>query len=108
MPNKTDVADVGVDAAQAELLRLQERVTELEAELGQRSWKPGDFYRMPTTIGVPEVFGQVVTLAPSGVPFQTIEAAEPALMESIPVVRQLHAGLPPNVEACDEPTWWPL
>ena len=32
-------------------MRLQERVLELEAELGQRSWKVGDFYRVPTASG---------------------------------------------------------
>ena len=85
MTDKTDVVDAGADATQAELLRLQERVVELETELGQRSWKPGDFYRLPTIAAAPAVVGQVVTLAPSGMPFQVIEAAEPGLMESIPI-----------------------
>lgn len=96
------------ETTQAELLRLQERVLELETELGQRSWKSGDFYRLPTISGAPAVLGQVVTLADSGRPFQVIEAAEPDLMSSIPTIRQLRAGLEPNVVACDKPEWWPL
>ena len=103
-----DSADAGTDAAQAELLRLQERVIELETELGQRSWNSGDFYRMPTVSGAPAVVGQVITLAQNGKPFQVIEAAEPGLMASIPIVRQLHDGLAPNVVPSDEPSWWPL
>ena len=105
----TDLSDAPVvDAAQAELLRLQERVMELETELGQRSWKSGDFYQLPTLSGAPAVLGQVVTLAESGRPFQVIEAAEPDLMPSIPTVRQLREGLAPNVVQCDKPEWWPL
>ena len=95
-------------AAQAELDRLQERVLELETELGHRSWNPGDFYRLPTVSSAPAVVGQVVTLAENGRPFQVIEAAEPDLMASVPTVRELRAGLAPNVIGCDEPTWWPL
>ena len=108
MVDQTDVVDPGVDATQEELMRLQERVLELEAELGQRSWKVGDFYRVPTASGAPSVLGQVVTLAPTGRPFQVIEAAEPGLMDSIPTVRQLGDGLVPNVVGCDKPSWWPL
>jgi len=94
--------------AQTELERLQQRVHELETELGQRSWKSGDFYRLPTLSATPTVVGQVVTLAPSGRPFQVIEAAEPALMASIPTVRQLSSGIAPNAVECDKPDWWPL
>lgn len=108
MAESTDVVDAGVDAAQSELLRLQERVLELETELGHRSWAVGDFYRVPTVPGAPGVLGQVVTLAQSGRPLQVIEAAEPGLMASVPMVRQLREGLAPNVVSCDEPEWWPL
>lgn len=105
----TDLSErADVDAAQSELLRLQERVLELETELGQRSWKSGDFYQLPTISGAPTVLGQVVTLGENGKPFQVIEAAEPALMSSIPTVRQLRDGLAPNVIECDKPEWWPL
>ena len=108
MAKGTDVVDAEVEATQAELLRLQERVLELETELGHRSWKVGDFYRVPTASGAPSVLGQVVTVAQNGRPFQVIEAAEPGLMPSIPSVRQLREGLAPNVVSCDEPEWWPL
>lgn len=108
MANGTEVIDVGVDATEAELRRLQERVQELEAELGHRSWRVGDFYRMPTVAGAPEVLGQVVTVAQSGRPFQVIEAAEPGLMASVPMVRELRDGLASNVVGCDKPQWWPL
>jgi len=101
----TTDADVG---AQAELVRLQERVLELETELGHRSWKVGDFYCVPTVSGTPSVFGQVVTIAANGRPLQVIEAAEPSLMASIPMVRALGDGLAPNVASCDKPEWWPL
>lgn len=103
-----DGTDAGVEATQDELLRLQERVLELETELGHRSWKVGDFYRVPTATGAPVVFGQVVTVAHNGRPFQVIEAAEPGLMGSVPSVRELGDGLAPNVVACDKPDWWPL
>ena len=105
MAERTDVV---MDASQAELLRLQARVLELEAELGQRSWRVGDCYRMSTVPGTPAVVGQVVTVAQNGRPFQVIEAAEPDLMPSIPVVRALNEGLPPNVVGCAKPHWWPL
>ena len=108
MAEGTDVVDAGLDAAQAELLRLQERVLELEHELGQRSWTVGDFYRVPTAPGAPEVLGQVVTIGVHGRPQQVIEAAEPGLMASIPTVRSLGDGLEANVVSCDEPSWWPL
>jgi len=98
----------GIDATKAELLRLQERVLELETELGHRSWTVGDFYRVPTVAGAPSVVGQVVTLAPNGRPLQVIEAAEPGLMASIPTVRALREGLDLNVVSCAEPEWWPL
>lgn len=97
-----------MDASQAELVRLQQRVSELEAELGQRSWRVGDFYRMQTVPGTPAVVGQVVTFAQTGRPFQVIEAAEPDLMPSVPVVRALSNGLSPNVVSCAKPAWWPL
>ena len=103
-----DSTDVVVDASEAELLRLQERVLELEAELGHRSWKVGDFYRMATVPGTPAVVGQGVTVAQSGRPFQVIEAAEPDLMQSVPVVRSLTNGLASNVVGCAKPNWWPL
>lgn len=106
--DSTDVVDTSVEDTQAELLRLQERVLELEVELGHRSWKVGDFYRVPTVSGAPEVIGQVVAFSPNGRPFQVIEAAEPGLMASIPSVRALHDGLAPNVVRCDKPNWWPL
>lgn len=108
MVDRTDVADAEIDDAKAELARLQERVFELEAELGQRSWKVGDFYSVPTASGAPAVLGQVVTIAHTGRPFQVIEAAEPGLMDSVPTVRQLSDGLPPNVVSCNKPIWWPL
>lgn len=108
MADKIDVVGAGNETTQEELLRLQERVIELETELGHRSWKSGDFYRLPTVSGAPSVLGQVVTLAESGRPFQVIEAAEPGLMASIPMVRELRDGLAPNVVPCDEPEWWPL
>ena len=108
MADSTDVVDVEVDAAQSELLRLQERVLELETELGQRSWKVGDFYRVPTLSGAPAVLGQVVTVASNGRPFQVIEAAEPGLMPSIPVVRELRDGLAPHIMSSEKPEWWPL
>lgn len=108
MVERIDVVDAEVGSTQEELARLQERVLELEAELGQRSWKVGDFYRAPTAAGAPAVVGQVVTLAHTGRPFQVIEAAEPGLMHPVPAVRQLGDGLAPNVVACDKPTWWPL
>ncbi len=97
-----------VDSTQEELLRLQQRVVELETELGHRSWSPGDFYQLPTVAPAPRVIGQVVTIAENGRPFQVIEAAEPDLMTSIPTVRELRDGLAPNVATCDEPDWWPL
>ena len=100
--------NVMVDASQAELLRLQQRVMELEAELGQRSWRVADFYRKPTVDGTPDVLGQVATVAQNGRPFQVIEAAEPDLMPSVPVVRALNDGLSPNVVPCAKPHWWPL
>ncbi len=102
------VESTNVDAAEAELQRLHERVLELETELGHRSWNVGDFYCVPTVSGTPSVCGQVVTIADSGRPFQVIEAAEPSFMASIPVVRQLHEGLASNMVSCDEPDWWPL
>lgn len=108
MVEGTDTIADDVDATQAELLRLQERVLELETELGHRSWKVGDFYQIPTLPGAPAVFGQVVTVAANGRPFQVIEAAEPALMQSIPMVRELREGLAPSIANCNEPTWWPL
>lgn len=108
MAKGTDVVDAGVDATEAELRRLQERVQELETELGHRSWKVADFYRVPTAKGAPMVLGQVVSVAPNGRPFQVIEAAEPGLMESVPMVRELRNGLAPNVVSCDKPQWWPL
>lgn len=108
MADGTDVVHAHGEVTREELLRLQERVIELETELGHRSWKSGDFYRLPTISGAPAVLGQVVTLAESGRPFQVIEAAEPGLMASIPMVRELRDGLAPNVVPCDEPTWWPL
>jgi len=104
----TNNADSAGEATQAELLRLQERVLELETELGQRSWKSGDFYRLPTISGAPTVLGQVVTLAENGKPFQVIEAAEPDLMTSIPTIRTLRDGLAPNVVESGKPEWWPL
>ena len=97
-----------VDASQVELERLQQRVRELEAELGQRSWRVGDFYRLPTVQGTPAVRGQVVTVAQNNKPFQVIEAAEPDLMPSVPVVRSLTNGLSPNAVASAKPSWWPL
>ena len=103
-----DRTDVMVDASQLELERLQQRVMELEAELGHRSWRVGDFYRVPTATGTPDVKGQVVSVAHNGRLFQVIEAAEPDLMPSVPVVRTLNEGLPSNVVACAEPKWWPL
>ncbi len=108
MADASTLDDTHVDAAQAELLRLQARVLELETEIGHRSWKVGDFYCVPTVSGTPSVFGQVVTIADSGRPHQVIEAAEPDLMTSVPTVRQLREGLAPNVQSCDEPAWWPL
>lgn len=108
MADETDVVTAGNETTQEELLRLQERVIELETELGHRSWKSGDFYRLPTVSDAPAVLGQVVTLAESGRPFQVIEAAEPGLMTSIPIVRELRNGLAANVVSCDEPDWWPL
>jgi|GEM_PF-2059211 len=98
----------GEGEAKAELDRLQQRVRELETELGHRSWNSGDFYCLPTVSSAPMVVGQVITLAASGRPFQVIEAAEPALMESVPTVRQLREGLASNVVGCDKPEWWPL
>ncbi len=108
MADPTDLVDVADEAAQAELLRLQARVLELETELGSRSWKVGDFYRVPTVSGAPVVLGQVITISHTGRPFQVVEAAEPGLMASIPSVRELHDGLSPNVVGCDKPDWWPL
>ena len=105
MAESTDVVHA---ASEAELLRLQQRVLELEAELGHRSWKVGDFYRIPTVPGTPAVMGQVVTVAQNGRPFQVIEAAEPDLMPSVPTVRALHDGLSANVVSCAKPAWWPL
>ncbi len=81
---------------------------ELETELGSRSWRVGDFYRVPTVAGAPKVFGQVVTISHTGRPFQVVEAAEPGLMDSVPSIRALDDGLPLNVVSCDEPEWWPL
>lgn len=108
MAQESKGAPAEVEATHAELLRLQERVLELETELGQRSWNSGDFYRLPTVASAPAVHGQVVTLAQNGRPFQVIEAAEPGLMASIPIVRQLSDGLAANVVECSEPDWWPL
>ena len=108
MADNSPSADTEVEATQAELLRLQERVLELETELGQRSWNSGDFYRLPTVASAPAVYGQVVTLAQTGRPFQVIEAAEPGLMASVPIVRELSDGLAPNVVECVKPQWWPL
>ena len=108
MANETMDAVVTESDTRAELLRLQQRVVELETELEQRSWNIGEFYRMPTLSQAPAVVGQVVTLGESGKPYQVIEAAEPALMASIPMVRQLRDGLSPNVVSCTEPDWWPL
>ena len=101
-------SDVEESETRAELLRLQQRVSELESELEQRSWHSGEFYRLPTLAQAPAVVGQVVTLAESGKPHHVIEAAEPDLMTSIPVVRVLSNGLAANVASCDEPAWWPL
>lgn len=108
MSTQTSTGVVAESDAQAELLRLQQRVAELETELEQRSWHPGEFYRLPTLASAPAVVGQVVTLAESGKPHHVIEAAEPDLMTSIPVVRVLSDGLAGNVVSCDEPDWWPL
>lgn len=104
--HKTQVATP--PSQQEELLRLQERVLELETELGQRSWKSGDFYQLPTISTAPGVVGQVVTLATNGRPFQVIEAAEPGLMASMPTIRELRDGLSPHTSSCSRPDWWPL
>ncbi len=105
---QTDTVNKEANSSEEELLRLQQRVLELEAELGQRSWQVGDFYRIPTVKGTPDVLGQVVTIANTGRPFQVIEAAKPDLMDSVPTIRQLSDGLAPNVVGCDKPEWWPL
>lgn len=97
-----------ISDASAELDRLQKRVVELETELGYTSWNVGDFYCMPTVDSAPAVVGQVLTIAGSGRPFQVVEAAEPALMESVPQVRELKSGLPANAANCAKPSWWPL
>ena len=104
---ETDTATAQNDVGE-ELERLQLRVAELETELGHRSWSVGDFYSMSTVDSAPMVIGQVLTIGANGRPYQVVEAAEPALMESIPQVRELRSGLPRNVKSCDEPTWWPL
>lgn len=108
MTNATQNTVTSDESEQAELLRLQQRVKELETELGQRSWKSGDFYQLPTLSSAPSVVGQVITLAANGRPFQVIEAAEPGLMPSMPTVRELRDGLSPHIPGCDKPEWWPL